>query len=91
LILKGKSQQKYIEVSPTIETNRRFLHLLAFDGAPQPSRKIPSSIELGHFFVAKSMVMAGPDGVLKSLISLTFSWAKIRHFAVSFRIVPLCL
>lgn len=32
--------------------------------------------------------MVGPEGVLKSLILLSFSWAKIRNLPVSFRMIP---
>jgi len=47
---------------------------------------------LPHKYTAKSntymSLLAGPEGVLKSLILLSFSWAKIRNLPVSFRMVP---
>jgi hypothetical protein len=34
------------------------------------------------------MVMVGSENVFKYLISLDFSWTKIRNLPVSFRMVP---
>jgi hypothetical protein len=65
------------------------LHFAAFNGALKPSRKVPSPLQKGHFFVAKSIVIGGPEDMLGSLILLAFSWAKIRNLPVSFRVVPL--
>lgn len=41
-----------------------------------------------QFSLIKPRFLAGPEGVSKQLISLTFSWAKIRNLLVSFRMVP---
>jgi hypothetical protein len=77
----------------TLFTNYRdqsgdLLHFAAFDGVPKLSRKVPSPLQLGLFFRAKSMVVVGPEDVSETLILLGFSWARIRMLPVSFRMVP---
>lgn len=55
-----------------------------------PEHQLPYQAARGEHPVSHCKIkeMVGPEGVVKSLILLSFSWVKIKNLPVSFRIVP---
>ncbi|TRC83249.1 hypothetical protein FJV80_19820 [Mesorhizobium sp. WSM4310] len=56
---------------------------MALDDAPYLLQKVPSLLQPTDFFGAKSIVMTRED-IPESVISLTFSRAKVRNLPMSF-------